>query len=410
MFTTRTPAVRGAFWKNLALVLLLDGTVSLEALAVPSGPDVTISAYDVPVDPVGLSFGTDGALFVGRDNAGSGGGNADPVRIHRIAPGGGSHAEYGLVATPDPDAVFFDGTGVFSGVAGSVIVGGHPAGSATGKISAIRPNESVVTLWGPNATFVNPSDFLADASGRLLFTDFETSHVFQTTGGAPAILFSPGVRYREISLHPSTGDLYLRNSESHRINIYNASGVFQSTFSSGIDGTGMDFGRGGSWGNSLYVGSTTRLLRVNGPASQDTIATGFTRISDIEFGPDESMYVSDIEADTVYRLTPTETSVEELGSVSSPAAFALGHFAPNPFTADTQIEFALPERGYGRVAIYDVTGREVAIVVSGVQERGLHRQRWNGAGRGGVRLSSGTYFARLEFAGREVTRKIVIAR
>jgi hypothetical protein len=96
--------------------------------------------------------------------------------------------------------------------------------------------------------------------------------------------------------------------------------------------------------------------------------------------------------------------------VASPAAFALGHFAPNPFTADTQIEFALPERGYGRVAIYDVTGREVAIVVSGVQERGLHRQRWDGAGRGGVRLSSGAYFARLEFAGREVTRKIVIAR
>ncbi len=88
MFTTRTPTVRGVFWKNLALVLLLDWAVSLEALAVPSGPDVIISAYDVPVDPVGLSFGADGALFVGRDNAGSGGGNADAVRIHRIAPGG----------------------------------------------------------------------------------------------------------------------------------------------------------------------------------------------------------------------------------------------------------------------------------------------------------------------------------
>jgi hypothetical protein len=73
-------------------------------------------------------------------------------------------------------------------------------------------------------------------------------------------------------------------------------------------------------------------LRVNGPASQDTIATSFTRISDIEFGPDESMYARDIEADTVYRLRPTETSVEDLGSVPSPAAFARLEFAGREVT------------------------------------------------------------------------------
>ena len=78
-------------------------------------------------DPLGLTFGTDGALYVGRDNSGSGGGNADSVRIHRIAPGGGSHIQYGARATWDPDVVIYDAAGAYSGVAGSVVVGGRRA-------------------------------------------------------------------------------------------------------------------------------------------------------------------------------------------------------------------------------------------------------------------------------------------
>ena len=93
----------------------------------PFGGGSHVASGPILPDPLGLTFGTDGALYVGRDNSGSGGGNADSVRIHRIAPGGGSHIQYGARATWDPDVVIYDAAGAYSGVAGSVVVGGRRA-------------------------------------------------------------------------------------------------------------------------------------------------------------------------------------------------------------------------------------------------------------------------------------------
>ncbi len=71
--------------------------------AQPVVPGAQTTLYARVTDPVRLSFGPDGTLFVGRDNIGSGGGNSDAVKIHRAGPGGSPVEEYGNAAITDPD-------------------------------------------------------------------------------------------------------------------------------------------------------------------------------------------------------------------------------------------------------------------------------------------------------------------
>ena len=59
---------------------------------------------------------------------------------------------------------------------------------------------------------------------------------------------------------------------------------------------------------------------------------------------------------------------------------------PNPFTRSTDIEYALPQAGRVRLAVYEVTGRECAVLVDGEQDAGRQRVRWDGRHAAGGRL------------------------
>ncbi len=80
-------------------------------------------------------------------------------------------------------------------------------------------------------------------------------------------------------------------------------------------------------------------------------------------------------------------------------------FTPNPFNATTQIKYTLPQAGRVSLRVYDVTGREVAVLVDAVMTAGEQRVTFEGRG-----LASGIYFVRLDGGGTSVTRKILLVR
>ncbi len=97
--------------------------------------------------------------------------------------------------------------------------------------------------------------------------------------------------------------------------------------------------------------------------------------------------------------------------VPSPAGAAmLGTLSPNPFSGSTRLSYTLPAAGHGRLAIYDVAGRQVARLAEGRMESGRQTLQWDGRDGEGRALPAGTYFARLEFAGRVEAQKIVLTR
>ncbi len=80
---------------------------------------------------------------------------------------------------------------------------------------------------------------------------------------------------------------------------------------------------------------------------------------------------------------------------------------PSPFRGATAIEWSLAHDGAADLAIYDLMGREVRVLVRGVVPAGVHRVEWDGHSANGRAAGAGIYFARLKVAGQEWTRTVV---
>ncbi|MCX5801506.1 MAG: FG-GAP-like repeat-containing protein [Candidatus Eisenbacteria bacterium] len=106
--------------------------------------------------------------------------------------------------------------------------------------------------------------------------------------------------------------------------------------------------------------------------------------------------------------TGTVVGVEGGGAV--PGALLLGRGAPNPFEALTHLGYTLPERGHVRLVVYDVAGRQVAVLRDGEEDAGQHMVNWDGKGARGTKLPAGVYFVQLNFGGHKEARKIVLTR
>ncbi|TMQ63849.1 MAG: T9SS type A sorting domain-containing protein [Candidatus Eisenbacteria bacterium] len=95
---------------------------------------------------------------------------------------------------------------------------------------------------------------------------------------------------------------------------------------------------------------------------------------------------------------------------AAPLALQLDPVYPNPFQTETRFNFAVPRSGSVRLTIFDVRGRRVATVVERALPSGWRSVAWNGRDHLGRPVPSGTYFAKLEQAGKVQMRKIVVAR
>lgn len=86
------------------------------------------------------------------------------------------------------------------------------------------------------------------------------------------------------------------------------------------------------------------------------------------------------------------TGVEDQGNLQ-PTEFRLEPNYPNPFNPSTTVQFALPVRSQVTLRLYDLLGREVATLVDGELESGVHKVVFQAES-----VASGVYFYRLEAA------------
>jgi subtilisin-like proprotein convertase family protein len=86
-------------------------------------------------------------------------------------------------------------------------------------------------------------------------------------------------------------------------------------------------------------------------------------------------------------------SLVSTGEINSniPAKYELFQNYPNPFNPETSIKFHLPQSGAVKLKVFDILGKEVAVLLSEVKQAGAYEVKFNGAG-----LSSGVYFYKLE--------------
>ncbi|MEO0856936.1 MAG: T9SS type A sorting domain-containing protein, partial [Bacteroidota bacterium] len=104
-----------------------------------------------------------------------------------------------------------------------------------------------------------------------------------------------------------------------------------------------------------------------------------------------------------------ELLVLPLGAVASetdtaPLSFALDAPYPNPVAGDLQVSYTLPEASPVQLTVYDVLGREVAVLASAARTAGTWQAVWPTAA-----VAPGVYVLRLETEQGVRTRKVTVA-
>jgi hypothetical protein len=105
----------------------------------------------------------------------------------------------------------------------------------------------------------------------------------------------------------------------------------------------------------------------------------------------------------IYASDNALTGIDD--ATGQPSGIVLHQNYPNPFNPSTTIAYDLPEDGHVRLAVFDLLGRQVALLVDEVQPAGYRSVRLNASA-----LASGVYLYRLEAGGMVQARRLVVVK
>ena len=84
---------------------------------------------------------------------------------------------------------------------------------------------------------------------------------------------------------------------------------------------------------------------------------------------------------------------------------------PNPFNPRTTIEYGVSEPGaHVRVAVYDISGRVVRMLVDDPRPAGRFTVVWDGRDERGGAVASGVYFYEVVIGDFRQAKKLVVLR
>jgi photosystem II stability/assembly factor-like uncharacterized protein len=92
-------------------------------------------------------------------------------------------------------------------------------------------------------------------------------------------------------------------------------------------------------------------------------------------------------------------------SLEIPSAYFMSDNYPNPFNPSTKIKFGIPAFSPVRLSVFDVTGREVSVIVNQHLQPGIYEVSFNAEG-----LSGGVYFYRITAGSFTETRKMILIK
>ena len=177
----------------------------------------------------------------------------------------------------------------------------------------------------------------------------------------------------------------------------NINWVKKSNYSISVDG----LCKVRAWGDKI-IGTQKNVLFLYDPVTNSV--TNLPTALGFATGGGEMSWVRDKNGqrdflfagyDGLYKFSEIEpvTAVDNESRIS-PYNYILSQNYPNPFNPATKIKFNLPVRSNVKIRVYDMLGREAAVLANNQYSAGEHEVSFNGA-----QLSSGVYVYRIEAAG-----------
>jgi hypothetical protein len=144
---------------------------------------------------------------------------------------------------------------------------------------------------------------------------------------------------------------------------------------------------------------TQIVLPLEGYPAYPSARLRFTFQSDASVN-DEGFYLDD-----VILLNEPVTRVDNGTIQEVPKEFVFEQNWPNPFNGETSFRYGLPSRGWVRMTVYDILGREVAVLVNEEKPAGFYQAHW--ASR---EAPSGIYFAQIAVGSTKQVRKLLLLK
>ncbi len=98
-------------------------------------------------------------------------------------------------------------------------------------------------------------------------------------------------------------------------------------------------------------------------------------------------------------------SVDDPANRTNPEEYYLAAPYPNPFNPTTAISYQLPANSYVNLAVYDLSGQQVAELVNGTRDAGVYEVTFDAS-----ELTSGVYIYRLTADNFNATGKMVLMK
>lgn len=102
----------------------------------------------------------------------------------------------------------------------------------------------------------------------------------------------------------------------------------------------------------------------------------------------DNLFVNDPD---FYHRVFQESPVHTDDNDKKPSGFYLFQNYPNPFNPSTKIAFSLPEPSYVKVAVYDIFGQKMDLLLNKRMGPGMHNLTWDASS-----YASGTYLCRVK--------------
>jgi hypothetical protein len=133
-------------------------------------------------------------------------------------------------------------------------------------------------------------------------------------------------------------------------------------------------------------------------------------------GITQSFDVHRIKSNTQYLFAGTYNSgvwrrpISEIIGIQNigteiPSGFSLSQNYPNPFNPTTTIKFDIPKLSNVKISVYDITGKELEVLVNEKLQAGTYQTTLNASN-----FSSGVYFYRLQTEDFSETKKLILLK
>ena len=162
-----------------------------------------------------------------------------------------------------------------------------------------------------------------------------------------------------------------------------------------------------------YGFEVERLQNYNIEKLQDWKTLGFVEGSGNSNSPKQYSFVDEnvLAGKYQYRLKQIDTdghfefskTIEV--NFGSPTKIELSQNYPNPFNPSTTISFTLPQSGNVKLTVYNIIGQQVAELVNGYKEAGIHTINFSASD-----FNSGVYFYRLETESLSELKKMILVK